>query len=106
MSSQELSYFQVSRGDLGAGGSVKSRSMKSSSFAWFAVVALLGLSACGTSTSDRAISGAGIGAGVGAVGGLLVGAPVEGALIGGAVGAGTGAITDKDQIDLGEPVWK
>ena len=70
------------------------------------MAALVGLSACGTSTSDRAISGAGIGAGVGAVGGLLVGAPVEGALIGGAVGAGTGALTDKDQMDLGKPVWK
>jgi len=94
MSSQKLSSFQASRG------------VKTSPFAWLAVAALVGLSACGTSTSDRAISGAGIGAGVGAVGGLLVGAPVEGALIGGAVGAGTGALTDKDQIDLGKPVWK
>jgi osmotically inducible lipoprotein OsmB len=69
-------------------------------------VAIFTLSACGSSTSDRAISGAGIGAGVGAVGGLLVGAPVEGALIGGAVGAGTGALTKPDQIDLGKPVWR
>jgi len=67
---------------------------------------LIALSACGSSTSDRAISGAGIGAGVGAVGGLLVGAPVEGALIGGAVGAGTGALTDQDQINLGKPIWR
>ncbi|HET9412934.1 MAG TPA: YMGG-like glycine zipper-containing protein [Pseudolabrys sp.] len=69
-------------------------------------LSLVALSACGSSTSDRAISGAGIGAGVGAVGGLLVGAPVEGALIGGAVGAGTGALTDQDQIDLGKPIWR
>jgi len=70
------------------------------------LAALLGLSACGSSTSDRAISGAGIGAGVGAVGGLLVGAPLKGAAIGAAVGAGTGALTDKDKIDLGKPAWK
>ena len=64
------------------------------------------LSACGSSTGDRAISGGGIGAGVGALGGLLVGAPLEGALIGGAVGAGTGALTNENQIDLGHPIWK
>ncbi len=64
------------------------------------------LSACGHSTGDRALSGAGIGAGVGLVGGALVGAPVEGALIGGAVGAGTGALTTHDQINLGRPAWR
>ncbi len=67
---------------------------------------LLTLSACGNTTQDRALSGAGIGAAAGAVGGLLLGAPVEGALIGGAVGAGTGAVTDEKQIDLGKPLWK
>ncbi len=66
----------------------------------------LALGACGSSTSDRALSGAGIGAGAGALGGALVGRPVEGALIGGAVGGATGALTDKDQIDLGKPVWR
>lgn len=71
-----------------------------------AAVALFALNACGSSTSDRAISGAGIGAGVGAVGGLLVGSPVEGALIGGVVGGGTGALTNQDQINLGKPVWR
>lgn len=80
--------------------------MKFHSIALVAAVALLGLSACGSTTSDRAISGAGIGAGVGAVGGLLVGAPVQGALIGAAVGAGTGALTKEDQIDLGKPAWR
>ncbi len=80
--------------------------MKTISLTSFTVAALLSLSACGSSTSDRAISGAGIGAGVGAVGGLLVGAPLEGAAIGAAVGAGTGAVTDEDQIDLGKPAWK
>jgi len=76
-----------------------------------AVVALLLcsltlLSACGNSTGDRALSGAGIGAGVGAVGGLLLGAPLEGALIGGAVGAGAGALTDKNHVNLGRPIWR
>ena len=66
----------------------------------------LSLTACGHSTGDRALSGAGIGAGVGLVGGALLGAPVEGALIGGAVGAGTGALTSSHQIDLGRPVWR
>jgi len=64
------------------------------------------LSACGSTTGDRAISGGGIGAGVGALGGFLVGAPLEGALIGGAVGAGTGALTNKNQINLGHPIWR
>jgi uncharacterized membrane protein len=67
---------------------------------------LLTLSACGSSTTDRALSGGGIGAGVGLVGGALVGAPLTGAAIGGAVGAGTGALTDEDDIDLGKPFWR
>lgn len=69
-------------------------------------VAALALGACGSSTSDRAISGGAIGAGAGAVGGALVGHPVSGAVIGGAAGAATGAATDEDQIDLGKPAWK
>ncbi|MEI8397483.1 MAG: hypothetical protein WCF85_22430 [Rhodospirillaceae bacterium] len=64
------------------------------------------LGACGNSTGDRAVSGAGIGAGLGALGGFMVGAPLEGALIGGAVGAGTGALTNRDQINLGRPIWR
>ena len=71
-----------------------------------ATISLLALSACGSSTGDRALSGGGIGAGVGLVGGALVGAPLEGALIGGAVGAGTGALTSSNQINLGKPIWK
>lgn len=66
----------------------------------------LSLAACGSSTSDRALSGAAIGAGVGAVGGMMVGAPVQGAAVGAAVGAGTGALTKEDQINLGKPAWK
>ncbi len=70
-------------------------------------VAMLGLSACGHSQGDRALSGAGIGAGAGALGGALVGgSPLTGAVIGGAAGAATGALTNEDDIDLGKPIWK
>lgn len=68
--------------------------------------ASVALSACGSSTSDRALSGGAIGAGVGAVGGVIVGAPIAGAVIGGAAGAAAGALTDEEQINLGKPVWK
>lgn len=69
-------------------------------------VSLVGLGACGNSTGDRLLSGAGIGAGVGAVGGLLVGAPLEGAAIGAVVGGATGAITTPNQVNLGQPAWR
>lgn len=69
-------------------------------------LSLIALAACGSSTSDRALSGGAIGAGVGAVGGAILGSPVEGALIGGAVGAGTGALTKEKDIDLGKPAWR
>lgn len=69
-------------------------------------VLMMGLAACGNTTRDRTISGAGLGAAAGAAGGALTGNAVEGALIGGAAGAATGAATDEDQIDLGEPFWK
>lgn len=65
------------------------------------------LAACGETKTDRAMSGAAIGAGAGAVGGAIVGGSVAGgALVGGAVGAAAGALTDKDNVDLGKPVWK
>jgi len=72
-----------------------------------ALAAAMLLSACGHSTGDRALSGAGIGAGVGAVGGALVGGdPVTGAVVGGAVGAATGAVTKDKNINLGKPFWE
>jgi osmotically inducible lipoprotein OsmB len=71
-----------------------------------ATMSLLVLSACGTSTQDRAISGGAMGAAAGGVAGLLLDRPVAGALLGGAAGAAAGALTDEDQIDLGKPVWK
>lgn len=72
-----------------------------------AALALFMLSACGHTTSDRALSGAALGAGAGAVGGALTGGSVgTGAVIGGAVGAAAGALTDDDDINLGRPVWR
>ncbi|WP_296384345.1 hypothetical protein [Reyranella sp.] len=69
-------------------------------------VPLLGLTACGESTGDRALSGAGIGAGVGLLGGALAGSPLTGALLGGALGAGAGVLTSPGQVDFGRPVWR
>lgn len=69
-------------------------------------VATLSLAACGTTTQDRALSGAAIGAGGGAVAGALTGNPLAGAAIGGAGGAAAGALTSPNQVDLGKPVWK
>lgn len=65
------------------------------------------LVACGTTTEDRALSGAAIGAGAGAAGSAITGgSTVGGAVLGGAAGAATGALTDKEDIDLGDPIWK
>lgn len=80
--------------------------MKRLVLAFAIVIPALGLAACGNTTGDRALSGAGIGAGVGALGGLIFNAPLEGALIGGAVGAGTGALTSPNRINLGRPIWR
>src|SRR5690606_27208382 len=53
-----------------------------------AAVSMLGLGACGTSRSDRALSGAGLGAAAGAgVSALTGGNLAGGAVIGGAAGA-------------------
>lgn len=68
--------------------------------------AALLLGACGTSKSDRAISGGAIGAGAGAAAGALTGGSVlGGALIGGAGGAAAGALTDPKDVNLGKPAW-
>jgi hypothetical protein len=71
-----------------------------------AFAAALALAGCGTSQSDRALSGGAIGAGAGAVGGALLGHPLAGAALGGAAGAAGGAFTNPNQVDLGKPVWK
>lgn len=65
----------------------------------FLASAALMLAACGTTNSQRGLSGAALGAGVG-----LLGGPI-GVVAGAALGAGTGILTDEDDIYLGEPVW-
>ena len=68
---------------------------------------LLLLSACGSSKTDRGVSGGAIGAGVGAATGAATGgSAIGGAILGGAAGAATGVLTDDDDVDLGDPVWK
>jgi hypothetical protein len=69
---------------------------------------MLALAACGTTTEDRAASGAGIGAGTGAAIGALFGGvgAIPGALVGAAIGGGTGAVTDESKVNLGQPVWR
>jgi osmotically inducible lipoprotein OsmB len=53
---------------------------------------LLGLTACGDTWGQRAVTGGGIGAGTGAVLGAVTPLGVlPGAIVGGAVGAGVGA---------------
>jgi osmotically inducible lipoprotein OsmB len=65
------------------------------------------LTACGNSSGDRAVSGAGLGAATGAGVAALTGGGVwTGAAIGAAAGAITGAVTNKDQINMGKPVWR
>ncbi len=65
------------------------------------MVATIGLTACGNTRGERALSGAGIGAGAGAVGTALTGGnPWAGAAIGGLAGGAVGAITNKDQVNL------
>ena len=67
-----------------------------SSIAKYATLAalLFGVTACGDTWGQRAVTGGGIGAGSGAVIGAVTGmGPLTGALVGGAVGAGVGAAT-------------
>jgi|SRR5579864_2704007 len=71
-----------------------------------AVIAALALSACGTTTEDRAVSGGLLGAGAGAVVGSLTGNAGAGAVIGGLGGAAVGALTDPCTLDLGDPWWR
>jgi hypothetical protein len=70
------------------------------------IAGVLLLAACGTNTTDRALSGGGMGAGAGLLGGYLLGHPVEGALLGGAGGAAAGGLTKPSDVDLGRPVWR
>jgi len=72
-----------------------------------ALTSAFALAGCGSSTSDRAISGGALGAGAGAATGAAVGgSPLGGAILGGAAGAAIGAFTEEDDIDLGKPWWR
>jgi osmotically inducible lipoprotein OsmB len=66
-----------------------------------------GVSACGYSTGDRAVSGGLLGAGGGAlIGAATGGSAGTGALIGGAAGAAGGALTSGRDVNLGRPAWR
>ena len=69
------------------------------------ICASLALSACGTSTGDRGLSGGLLGAGTGATIGALAGSAGTGALWGGLGGAAIGMLTSPDTINLGKPIW-
>ncbi len=76
------------------------------------VISALGLlsvsvNGCGSTATERGVTGGAIGAGVGAAGAAVTGgSPAGGALLGGAAGAATGVLTDQENLDLGDPVWK
>lgn len=71
------------------------------------LILLVAISGCGTMPEERAISGAGIGAASGAIMGAVTGLAVgPGALIGALGGGLVGALTNKDQVNMGEPAWK
>ena len=73
----------------------------------YALCACLLVAACGESKLDRGLSGAAIGAGAGAAAGAATGhSATGGALLGGAAGGAAGVLTDEDDVDLGDPVWK
>ena len=60
--------------------------------------ALVGLAACGSTPTERGVTGAGLCAAAG----YAVGAPIVGAV----AGRAAGAFTEKDDVNLGEPIWK
>ena len=81
--------------------------MKKHNLALVFAIAAVALAGCGTSKVDRTASGAGIGAGTGALAGLAFGGvgAIPGALIGAGIGGATGAVTNKDQVYLGQAIW-
>ena len=63
----------------------------------------MGLTACGTTTTERAVSGAGVGAAVGAGAAAVTDTGLlTGTAIGAAVGAAGGALTEEDTVNLNE----
>lgn len=72
-----------------------------------AALAILALAACGQTRGERALSGGAIGAGVGAGTAAVTGGNVlGGAAIGGAGGAAVGALTEEEDLNLGDPLWE
>lgn len=80
--------------------------MGSAHIAAMATVLALSLGGCGTTTGDRAVSGAGLGAGAGAIIGAMTGSAATGAAIGALSGAAIGVTTDACDLDLGAPYWR
>ena len=75
--------------------------------AGLAMALVVALGACGNTSEERGITGAGLGAAGGAIIGAVTGLTVlEGALIGTGVGGLTGILTDKGDLDIGDPFWK
>jgi hypothetical protein len=70
-----------------------------------AILAALVLAGCGTTPSDRMLSGGLLGAGAGAAIGSVTGGVGTGAVIGAVSGAALGGLTHPRDIDLGEPIW-
>jgi osmotically inducible lipoprotein OsmB len=80
--------------------------MKRLALAAALTLSVASLSACGHTTGDRALSGAGIGALGGLAVGSLVGDAGAGAVIGGLGGAAVGALTSPRDVNLGTPIWR
>ncbi|MEL7154467.1 MAG: hypothetical protein AAFN51_11885 [Pseudomonadota bacterium] len=68
---------------------------------------LVGLAACGTDRVDRAVTGGAIGAAAGALGAAAYDRDLaSGLIVGGAIGAAAGGLTDADDINLGDPIYR
>ncbi|MEL7470496.1 MAG: hypothetical protein AAFN27_18730 [Pseudomonadota bacterium] len=72
------------------------------------VLTLAGLlAACGTNQTDRAVTGGALGAAAGALAaGVAERDLASGVIVGGAIGAAAGALTDAEDFDLGEPIYR
>jgi peptidoglycan hydrolase-like protein with peptidoglycan-binding domain len=70
------------------------------------VASSLLLAGCGTGTTDRTLSGAGIGAAAGAVVGAVTGLTLlQGVVLGAAAGGLIGGFTNASTVNLGDPIW-
>lgn len=66
-----------------------------------------GLAACGSNKIDRAVTGGAIGATAGALGATVTGSDISsGVLLGGVIGAAAGGLTNPEDIDLGDPIYR